>query len=110
MELVRGCHLSSLLAIITHRRGSKLGLWLMDHNDQGINETLVEEGFAKYVDDDENLNQLLSATSKKSEKKYNLSKVKTLDEEIISDSFNDQFKVRSLVHRSSKFHEQLNKN
>ena len=74
------------------------------------NETLVEEGFAKYVEDDENLNQLLSATSKKSEKKYNLGKIKILDEEILSDSFKDQFKVRSLVHRSSKFHEQLNEN
>ena len=82
----------------------------MDHNEQGINETLVEEGFAKYVEDDENLNQLLSATSKKSEKKYNLGKIKILDEEILSDSFKDQFKVRSLVHRSSKFHEQLNEN
>ena len=80
----------------------------MDHNEQGINETLVEEGFAKFVEDDENLNHLLTITSKKSEDKYNLSKVRTLDEEVLSESGKDLFKVRSLVHRSSKFYEQLN--
>lgn len=51
-----------MVAVITYKKKDKLGIWLLDHAGRGINETLVEEKYAKYTETDEKLTQLVCST------------------------------------------------
>ena len=38
----------ALQAIVSGRERNKLAVWLIDKDQAGVNETLLEEGLAKY--------------------------------------------------------------
>jgi len=110
LELACGSHLRSLVAVITYRRKDKVGIWLLDHKGQGINETLVHEGFAKFIDTDENLMNMLSSGDDTNKEFELLNRVTALNEDILNLDPNeeDPYKVRTILLRSWRLYEQLN--
>jgi len=110
LELACGSHLRSLVAVITYRRKDKVGIWLLDHKGQGINETLVHEGFAKFIDTDENLMNMLSSGEDTNKEFELLNRVTALNEDILNLDPNeeDPYKVRTILLRSWRLYEQLN--
>jgi len=108
LELASGSHLRSLVAVITSRRKDKVGIWLLDHKGQGINETLVHEGFAKFIDTDENLMNMLSSGEDTNKEYEFLNRVVSLNEDILNLEKNeDPYKVRTILYRSWRLYEQL---
>lgn len=53
IQLTDGSHLSSLQLIVMDRQRESLAIVLLDHDDQGINEVLVNEDFAQLDETDE---------------------------------------------------------
>ena len=109
LELTCESHLRSLVAVITNRKKDKMGIWLLDHKGQGINETLVHEGFAKFIDTDENLMNMLTSGEDTNKEFEFLDRVSTLNEDILKLELNeDPYKVRTILYRSWRLYEQLN--
>ena len=109
LELTCESHLRSLVAVITNRKKDKMGIWLLDHRGQGINETLVHEGFAKFIDTDENLMNMLTSGEDTNKEFEFLDRVSTLNEDILNlESNEDPYKVRTILYRSWRLYEQLN--
>ena len=77
---------------------------------QGINETLVHEGFAKFIDTDENLMNMLSSGEDTNKEFELLNRVTALNEDILNLDPNeeDPYKVRTILLRSWRLYEQLN--
>ena len=77
-------HETSLEALIVNRKKEgRSGLWILDHNGNGINETLVEEGLARFVDD-EMLNNMLANKADRVELECVVQEASVLEEEILA--------------------------
>ena len=77
-------HETSLEALIVNRKKEgRSGLWILDHNGNGINETLVEEGLARFVDD-EMLNSMLANKAERVELGSVVQEASVLEEEILA--------------------------
>ena len=103
--------MTSLVAVITnvheHSKGNKYGIWLLDHEGRGINEVLVNEGFAKFIDTDENLNQIIDKVEDKPEEEKVMASVLTLHDEVMDSEDSSSAKVHSILMRSYKLYEQF---
>jgi len=60
LRLTKNSHQEPLQAIVRGKEEDKLSMWLIDKNGDGINELLVEEGFAKFDYSDSHLQEVLS--------------------------------------------------
>ena len=77
-------HETSLEALIVNRKKEgRSGLWILDHNGNGINETLVEEGLARFVDD-EMLNNMLANKADRVELECVVQEASVLEEGILA--------------------------
>lgn len=61
LRLTKDSHLAPLQAIIRGKERGKLAVWLVDNHGAGINELMVEEGFARYDERDSALQEALTA-------------------------------------------------
>ena len=100
MELTAGSHEQSLVAMVT-MLAKRPGLWILNHQDNGVNEILVEEGFAKFVDGEEIFN-----TDTEPDIIKIVERTKGILEEIIVEPHNPT-KVETLMVRSKSLYEQL---
>jgi len=100
VELTAGSHEMSLVAIVTVA-AKKPGLWILNHQDNGVNEILVEEGFAKFVEGEE----ILSTSTEPDIVKI-VDRTRTLLEEVLAEHDNPS-KVETLMVRSKSLYEQL---
>lgn len=100
VELTAGSHEMSLVAIVTVA-AKKPGLWILNHQDNGVNEILVEEGFAKFVEGEE----ILSTSTEPDIVKI-VDRTRTLLEEVLAEPDNPS-KVETLMVRSKSLYEQL---
>ena len=102
MELTAGSHETSLVAIVTAVAAAKKpGLWIVNHQDNGVNEVLVEEGFAKFVEGEEILN-----TDTELDIGKIVERTRVLLDEILEEPGNT-VKVETLMMRSKSLFEQL---
>jgi len=102
VELTAGSHEKSLVAIVTAVAAAKKpGLWIVNHQDNGVNEVLVEEGFAKFVEGEELLN-----TDTELDIGKIVERTRVLLEEILEEHGNT-VKVETLMMRSKSLYEQL---
>ena len=100
VELTAGSHEESLVAIVT-AAAKRPGLWILNHQDNGVNEILVEEGFAKFVEGEEIFN-----TDTEPDIVKIVERTRALLEEILAESDNPT-KVETLMVRSKSLYEQL---
>lgn len=101
MELTAGSHEKSLVAIVTVATAKKPGLWIVNHQDNGVNEILVEEGFANFVEGEELFN-----TDTEPDIGKIVERTRILLEEILEEPGNT-VKVETLMMRSKSLYEQL---
>ena len=90
----------SLVAIVTVA-AKKPGLWILNHQDNGVNEILVEEGFAKFVEGEEILN-----TDTEPDIVKIVDRTRALLEEVLLEPDNPT-KIETLMVRSKSLYEQL---
>ena len=100
VELTAGSHEMSLVAIVTVA-AKKPGLWILNHQDNGVNEILVEEGFAKFVEGEEILN-----TDTELDIVKIVDRTRALLEEVLLEPDNPT-KIETLMVRSKSLYEQL---
>jgi len=101
LELTRNSHEQALQAIIRDREGDKLALWLIDGSGVGINETLVEEGLAKYDPEDSHLQESLKHGRNLEDERSNLVReVMHLQKEILELSGGEEGKIDLLLRRA----------
>ena len=100
VELTAGSHEMSLVAIVTVA-AKKPGLWILNHQDSGVNEILVEEGFAKFVEGEDILN-----TDTELDIVKIVDRTRALLEEVLLEPDNPT-KIETLMVRSKSLYEQL---
>ena len=102
VELTAGSHEKSLIALVTVK-ASKPGLWILNHQNNGVNEILVEEGFAKLLEGEEILNRDPEPDIGKI-----LERTRVLVEEVSGmEDEESPIKVESLMVRSKSIYLQL---
>ena len=102
VELTAGSHEKSLIALVTVK-ASKPGLWILNHQNYGVNEILVEEGFAKFLEGEEILNRDSEPDLGKI-----LERTRVLIEEVSGmEDEESPIKVESLMVRSKSIYLQL---
>ena len=102
VELTAGSHEKSLIALVTVK-ASKPGLWILNHQNNGVNEILVEEGFAKFLEGEEILNR-----DPKPDIGKILERTRVLVEEVSGmEDEESPIKVESLMVRSKSIYLQL---
>lgn len=101
VELTAGSHEKSLVSIVTAPTAKRPGLWIVNHQDNGVNEILVEEGFAKFVEGEEIFN-----TDSELDIGKIVERTRVLLEEILEEPGNT-VKVETLMMRSKSLYEQL---
>ena len=100
--LTAGSHEKSLIALVTVK-ASKPGLWILNHQNNGVNEILVEEGFAKFLEGEEILNRDPEPDLGKI-----LERTRVLIEEVSGmEDEESPIKVESLMVRSKSLYSQL---
>ena len=101
LQLTRHSHELGLQAIVRGREGGKLGLWLIDRNGGGINETLVEEGLARYDREDSCLQDFLRQRDVDTERSQLVKDVMQLQREMMELSGNEDEDINLLLRRAA---------